>query len=101
VSWLTPGWKDPGSGVRGVELAELLLQLLQLVAQPGGDLELQFAGGGEHLLVHLRDQVGELVAFAFAPTFLDDSPGTGDLPRDCCRPDPPSSSVDSESSASR
>jgi hypothetical protein len=37
-------------------------------------------------------------AFFFA-LVRDDSPGTGDLPRDCCRPDPPSSSVDSVSSA--
>ena len=33
--------------------------------------------------------------------WLDDRPGTGDFPRDCCRPEPPSSSVVSVDSASR
>src|SRR3712207_116767 len=54
------GGRGPPSGVRGVELAQLLLQLGQLVAQPGGHLELQLAGGGQHLVVHLREEVGQL-----------------------------------------
>src|SRR6185312_10991268 len=45
-----------------VHPAQLLLQLADLVAQPGGDLELQLASRAEHLVVELLDQVGQLRA---------------------------------------
>ena len=40
--------------------AQLLLELVHLVAQPGGQLELQVRGGRVHLVGQLLDQVGEV-----------------------------------------
>ena len=44
----------------GPHAAQLLLQLADLVAQPGGELELQLGGGRVHLVGELLDQVGEV-----------------------------------------
>jgi hypothetical protein len=43
----------------GVHAAQFALEFGDLVAQPRRHLELQFAGGGEHLVVELLDQVGQ------------------------------------------
>src|SRR4051794_25064791 len=52
------GRSPPHSG--GVHAAQFALELADLVAQPRRDLELQFAGRVQHLLVELLDQVGQL-----------------------------------------
>src|SRR5690606_21778970 len=46
----------------GVHAAQLLLQVGDLVAEPGGELELQVAGRGEHLVGQLLDEVGQFGA---------------------------------------
>ena len=42
-----------------VHPSELLLELGDLVAEPGRELELQLGGGRPHLVVELLDQVGQ------------------------------------------
>jgi hypothetical protein len=42
-------------------LAQLLLQLRDLVTQPGSELELQLGRRGVHLLGELLDEVGEVL----------------------------------------
>src|SRR5688572_28859214 len=53
------GWSsvllDPGD----VHRAEFLLQFLDLVADAGGHLELEIAGGAEHLVVEVLDERGQ------------------------------------------
>ena len=51
-----------GSDAGGVHAAELGLELADLVAEAGGQLELQLRGGGVHLLGQLGDQPDELAA---------------------------------------
>src|SRR5215468_5996178 len=62
IRQLTRGaWPAPRSFHAGeVHAAQLLLQLGDLVAQPGGDLELQLAGRAQHLFVQLLDEIGQL-----------------------------------------
>jgi hypothetical protein len=45
-----------------IHASELLLQLGHLVADAGGELELEFAGGGQHLVVEVLDQLGQFGA---------------------------------------
>src|SRR5680860_1295349 len=57
-----PSSISPPSGVPGtLHPAQLLLQVADLVAQSGGELELKLAGGGVHLVAQLLDQVGQVL----------------------------------------
>ena len=47
--------------VGGPHGAQLLLEVLDLVAQPGGELEVEVLGGGVHLLGELVDELDEVV----------------------------------------
>src|SRR5687767_14497747 len=65
--WMKP-MVPPGLGVPasqlpdadGVHPSELLLELVDLVAQAGGELEVQLAGGVVHLVRELLDQGREV-----------------------------------------
>ena len=50
--------------VGGPHGAQLLLEVLDLVAQPGGELEVEVLGGGVHLLGELVDEFGEVACAA-------------------------------------
>src|SRR6266496_4182592 len=58
------GWRDHGSDARSLHAAQLVLELPDLVPDPGGDLELQLRGRGVHLLGELGDE-GDQVAAGF------------------------------------
>src|SRR5688572_8843874 len=53
---------EASADARGLHAAQLLLQLLDLVAQPCRQLELQVAGRVVHLVGQLLDEIGELGA---------------------------------------
>src|SRR5580693_2423440 len=89
-----------GSDAGRLHAPQLVLELTDLVPQPGRHLELQLGRGHVHLLGELLDQLDQVVASratALAGQVLA-HPGTGDLPRLCCRPAPPMSSSVSASS---
>ena len=100
------------SDAGGVHAAQFVLEVPDLVAEPGRDFELQLGGGRVHLLGELGDQPDELAAGGAAPGAGlgcpaawaaprgpgETGPGTGALPRDCCRPPPPISCSVSASS---
>src|SRR5262249_37034816 len=58
VKALAVVWSD--SDPRGLHAAQLVLELLDLVADAGGDLELQLRRCGVHLLGELGDQADEV-----------------------------------------
>ena len=47
---------------RGVHAAQFLLQVVNLVADPCRELELEVARGGHHLLGQISDEIGQFGA---------------------------------------
>src|SRR6201986_1212624 len=57
-----PRRQAEGSDAGGLHAAELVFELADLVAEAGGDLELELGGGRVHLLGELLDQFDQVLA---------------------------------------